>query len=72
MGQRRAAVGFTAVAVESGSLTVERGRWHSAPGVPVFAIGASGGPGIRLEPGVDVALGEVHDVWSGTPPEASR
>ena len=39
-------------------------------GVPACALGHSGGDRIRIEPGVDVALAEAHDVWSRTLPEA--
>jgi phosphoribosylformylglycinamidine synthase len=37
--------------------------------VPARPIGATGGERVRIEPGVDVALREAHDVWSRTLPE---
>ncbi len=38
--------------------------------MPAFALGRTGGERIRIEPGVDAALAEAHDVWSRTLPEA--
>ncbi len=39
-------------------------------GVPAQEIGETGGDRLRIAPGVDVALSEAHDVWTGTLPEA--
>ncbi|HTO71975.1 MAG TPA: phosphoribosylformylglycinamidine synthase subunit PurL [Myxococcota bacterium] len=39
-------------------------------GVPAARIGRTGGERIRIQPRVDVALAEAHDLWSRTLPEA--
>jgi phosphoribosylformylglycinamidine synthase len=38
--------------------------------VPARPVGTTGGDRLRIAPGVDVALGEAHDLWSRTLPEA--
>jgi phosphoribosylformylglycinamidine synthase len=41
-----------------------------AHAVPAARIGTTGGERIRIAPGIDVSLGEAHDVWARTLPEA--
>ena len=41
-----------------------------AAGVPATRIGRTGGPRLRISPGVDVSVAEAHDAWARTLPEA--